>query len=117
MQFGILSPDEIKRMSVTEGGVMYSESVENNKPKLQGIMDPRQVSYIDWYRNLKLQYPIRMSFLVNISHVNVPNWFVKIGFAAYNGHLFFDHYLQNSFVILFTTIFVQDFPYGSRDRE
>ena len=26
VQFGILSPDEVKRMSVTEGGVIYPES-------------------------------------------------------------------------------------------
>ena len=29
-------------MSVTEGGVIFPESNENGKPKLQGIMDPRQ---------------------------------------------------------------------------
>ena len=45
VQFGILSPDEVKRMSVTEGGIQYSESTENGKPKLNGIMDPRQVNY------------------------------------------------------------------------
>ncbi|CAG5111359.1 Oidioi.mRNA.OKI2018_I69.chr2.g5675.t1.cds [Oikopleura dioica] len=46
VQFGILSPDEIKRMSVTvpphSDGIMYPESTENGKPKLGGIMDPRQ---------------------------------------------------------------------------
>ena len=45
VQFGILSPDEVKRMSVTEGGIQYPESNENGKPKLGGIMDPRQVCY------------------------------------------------------------------------
>ena len=30
-------------MSVTEGGVNFPESNENGKPKLGGIMDPRQV--------------------------------------------------------------------------
>ena len=30
-------------MSVTEGGVQFPESNENGKPKLGGIMDPRQV--------------------------------------------------------------------------
>ena len=35
--------DEVKRMSVTEGGVNFPESNENGKPKLGGIMDPRQV--------------------------------------------------------------------------
>lgn len=48
VQFGILSPDEIKRMSVTvpphSDGIMYPESTENGKPKLGGIMDPRQVT-------------------------------------------------------------------------
>jgi DNA-directed RNA polymerase II subunit RPB1 len=47
VQFGILGPDEIKRMSVTvpphSDGIMYPESSENGKPKLGGIMDPRQV--------------------------------------------------------------------------
>ncbi|KAK2717573.1 hypothetical protein QYM36_006380 [Artemia franciscana] len=42
VQFGILSPDEIKRMSVTEGGIKYSETMEGGKPKLNGLMDPRQ---------------------------------------------------------------------------
>uniref|UniRef100_F6SUC2 DNA-directed RNA polymerase subunit n=1 Tax=Ciona intestinalis TaxID=7719 RepID=F6SUC2_CIOIN len=42
VQFGILSPDEIKRMSVTEGGVQYPEVSEGGRPKLLGLMDPRQ---------------------------------------------------------------------------
>ncbi|KAI3422210.1 meiosis-specific APC/C activator protein ama1 [Globodera pallida] len=40
VQFGILSPDEIKRMSVCE--IEYSETKENGKPKLGGLNDPRQ---------------------------------------------------------------------------
>ena len=31
-----------RRMSVTEGGIKYSETVENGRPKLGGLMDPRQ---------------------------------------------------------------------------
>lgn len=42
VQFGILSPDEIRRMSVTEGGVKYPEIYESGRPKLGGLMDPRQ---------------------------------------------------------------------------
>ncbi|XP_015787229.1 DNA-directed RNA polymerase II subunit RPB1 [Tetranychus urticae] len=42
IQFGVLSPEEIKRMSVTEGGVKYPEIYENGRPKLGGLMDPRQ---------------------------------------------------------------------------
>ncbi|XP_076336415.1 RNA polymerase II subunit RpII215 [Tachypleus tridentatus] len=42
VQFGILSPDEILRMSVTEGGIRYSEIYEGGRPKLGGLMDPRQ---------------------------------------------------------------------------
>ncbi|KAK3607289.1 hypothetical protein CHS0354_002914 [Potamilus streckersoni] len=42
MQFGILSPDEIRRMSVVEGGLKYSETMEGGRPKLGGLMDPRQ---------------------------------------------------------------------------
>ncbi|XP_078485873.1 DNA-directed RNA polymerase II subunit RPB1-like [Ciona intestinalis] len=42
VQFGILSPDEIKRMSVTKGGVQYPEVSEGGRPKLLGLMDPRQ---------------------------------------------------------------------------
>lgn len=38
-----VTKDEVKRMSVTEGGVNFPESNENGKPKLGGIMDPRQV--------------------------------------------------------------------------
>ncbi|EDV28888.1 uncharacterized protein TRIADDRAFT_49721 [Trichoplax adhaerens] len=42
VQFGILSPDEIKRMSVTPGGIRYAETYEAGKPKLCGLLDPRQ---------------------------------------------------------------------------
>uniref|UniRef100_T1GP50 DNA-directed RNA polymerase subunit n=1 Tax=Megaselia scalaris TaxID=36166 RepID=T1GP50_MEGSC len=42
VQFGILSPDEIRRMSVTEGGVQFPETMEGGRPKLGGLMDPRQ---------------------------------------------------------------------------
>src|SRR3569623_2063522 len=40
VQLGILSPDEINRMSV--GEIEFSEIYENGKPKLGGLMDPRQ---------------------------------------------------------------------------
>ncbi|XP_059480715.1 DNA-directed RNA polymerase II subunit RPB1 [Neocloeon triangulifer] len=42
VQFGILSPDEIRRMSVTEGGIRYPETYEGGRPKIGGLMDPRQ---------------------------------------------------------------------------
>ena len=42
VQFGILSPDEIRRMSVTEGGIRYSEVYEGGVPKVGGLMDPSQ---------------------------------------------------------------------------
>lgn len=42
VQFGILRPDEIRQMSVTEGGVQYAEIYENGNPKEGGLMDPRQ---------------------------------------------------------------------------
>ncbi|KAG8147548.1 hypothetical protein E2320_022594 [Naja naja] len=42
VQFGILSPDEMKRMSVTEAGIKYPETTEGGRPKLGGLMDPRQ---------------------------------------------------------------------------
>lgn len=42
VQFGILGPDEIRRMSVTEGGIKYPETTEGGRPKLGGLMDPRQ---------------------------------------------------------------------------
>ena len=42
MQFGVLSPEEIKLMSVTEGGIKYAETMEAGKPKIGGLMDPRQ---------------------------------------------------------------------------
>ena len=31
-----------RRMSVTEGGLKYSETMEGGRPKLGGLMDPRQ---------------------------------------------------------------------------
>ena len=42
VQFGILSPEEIRRMSVTEGGIRFPEVYEGGRPKLGGLMDPRQ---------------------------------------------------------------------------
>ncbi|OWF36304.1 DNA-directed RNA polymerase II subunit RPB1 [Mizuhopecten yessoensis] len=42
VQFGILSPDECRRMSVTDGGIRYSRMMECWRPKLNGLMDPRQ---------------------------------------------------------------------------
>ncbi|ORZ39138.1 hypothetical protein BCR44DRAFT_106539, partial [Catenaria anguillulae PL171] len=41
IQFGILSPDEIKSMSVVH--VIYPETMEEGKdrPKSQGVNDPR----------------------------------------------------------------------------
>ncbi|XP_059613251.1 DNA-directed RNA polymerase II subunit RPB1 [Phlebotomus argentipes] len=42
VQFGILAPDEIRRMSCTEGGVQFPETMEGGRPKLGGLMDPRQ---------------------------------------------------------------------------
>ncbi|XP_003371714.1 DNA-directed RNA polymerase II subunit RPB1 [Trichinella spiralis] len=40
IQFGILSPEECRAMSVCE--ILYPEINENGKPKLGGLMDPRQ---------------------------------------------------------------------------
>ncbi len=42
IQFGILSPEEIRRMSVTDGGIRFPEVMEGGRPKLGGLMDPRQ---------------------------------------------------------------------------
>ncbi|XP_038050606.1 DNA-directed RNA polymerase II subunit RPB1-like isoform X1 [Patiria miniata] len=42
VQFGVLSPQEMRRMSVVEGGIKYAEVMEGGKPKLGGLMDPRQ---------------------------------------------------------------------------
>ncbi|KAI6236689.1 DNA-directed RNA polymerase subunit [Aphelenchoides besseyi] len=40
VQFGVLGPDEIRQMSV--GEIQFAEIYENGKPKLGGLMDPRQ---------------------------------------------------------------------------
>ena len=42
VQFGIFGPDEVRRISVTDGGIQYPEIYENGRPKLGGLMDPRQ---------------------------------------------------------------------------
>lgn len=42
VQFGILNPDEIRQMSVTEGGIQYAEIYDSGNPKEGGLMDPRQ---------------------------------------------------------------------------
>ncbi|OQV11983.1 DNA-directed RNA polymerase II subunit RPB1 [Hypsibius exemplaris] len=41
VQLGILSPDEIRAMSASDGGIKYPEVYENGRPKLNGLMDPR----------------------------------------------------------------------------
>lgn len=42
IQFGILSPDEIRLISVTEGGIKFPETLKGGKPIIGGLMDPRQ---------------------------------------------------------------------------
>ncbi|CAF4361552.1 unnamed protein product [Rotaria sp. Silwood2] len=42
IQFGILSPDEIRRMSVTDPPIEYVDLLQEGKAKTQGLMDPRQ---------------------------------------------------------------------------
>jgi len=43
VQFSIVSPEEWKRMSVVDPcGLIYAEVMEGGKPKLNGLMDPRQ---------------------------------------------------------------------------
>ncbi|XP_051165390.1 DNA-directed RNA polymerase II subunit RPB1-like [Leptopilina boulardi] len=42
VQFGILSPDEILSMSVTDEGINFPVTMENGHPKKGGLMDPRQ---------------------------------------------------------------------------
>uniref|UniRef100_T1JDI6 DNA-directed RNA polymerase subunit n=15 Tax=Myriapoda TaxID=61985 RepID=T1JDI6_STRMM len=42
VQFGILNPDEIRSSSVTDGGIKFPEIYEGGRPKLGGLMDPRQ---------------------------------------------------------------------------
>ncbi|CAF3530137.1 unnamed protein product [Rotaria sp. Silwood1] len=42
IQFGILSPDEIRRMSVTNPPIEYVDLLEEGKANIQGLMDPRQ---------------------------------------------------------------------------
>ncbi|KAI8928645.1 hypothetical protein BC831DRAFT_434146 [Entophlyctis helioformis] len=50
IQFGILSPEEIKAMSVAK--IESSETMENDRPKVGGLLDPR-LGTID--RNFKCQ--------------------------------------------------------------
>ncbi|KAI3381551.1 hypothetical protein SNEBB_008712 [Seison nebaliae] len=40
VQFGVLSPEETREMSVAE--IQYCETMEGGRPKLGGLMDPRQ---------------------------------------------------------------------------
>ncbi|XP_030386688.1 DNA-directed RNA polymerase II subunit RPB1-like [Scaptodrosophila lebanonensis] len=42
IQFGILSPEEVKLNSVTPGGINSRTILENNVPLYGGLMDPRQ---------------------------------------------------------------------------
>ena len=39
IQFGVLSPEEIKAMSVAN--IEWPETLENGQPKIGGLMDPR----------------------------------------------------------------------------
>jgi DNA-directed RNA polymerase II subunit RPB1 len=42
VQFEILSPDEIRRISVTNPPIEHPELMAGGKPKERGLMDPRQ---------------------------------------------------------------------------
>lgn len=42
VQFSILSPDEIQRMSVTKPPIESADLFVGGKAKMQGLMDPRQ---------------------------------------------------------------------------
>uniref|UniRef100_T1IWA4 DNA-directed RNA polymerase subunit n=1 Tax=Strigamia maritima TaxID=126957 RepID=T1IWA4_STRMM len=42
VRFGILTPDEIRNASVTNGGIIYPIITEGGRPKIGGLMDPRQ---------------------------------------------------------------------------
>jgi DNA-directed RNA polymerase II subunit RPB1 len=68
VQFGILSPNEIRRMSVTNPPIEYPELYEAGNPKMQGLMDPRQ-GPAD--RNLKCK-------ICNGSYIECPGHFGHI---------------------------------------
>ncbi len=42
VQFGLFSPDETIRMSVTDEGIQYPQTLERGQQKIGGLMDPRQ---------------------------------------------------------------------------
>ncbi|XP_037927048.1 DNA-directed RNA polymerase II subunit RPB1-like isoform X2 [Hermetia illucens] len=42
VQFSVLSPDEIRMMSVTEEGIQFPQTMEKGHPKIGGLIDPRQ---------------------------------------------------------------------------
>ena len=52
-----------RRMSVTEGGIRFPETYEGGRPKLQGLMDPRQ-GVMD--RNSRCQTCAGKNFMVTI---------------------------------------------------
>ncbi|XP_043467714.1 DNA-directed RNA polymerase II subunit RPB1-like [Leptopilina heterotoma] len=81
VQFGILSPDEIRRMSVTEEGIRFTETFENGKPKGGGLMDPRQGAIDDKSRcqTCDGQLPECPG---HFGHINLAKPVFHIGFLA-----------------------------------
>ncbi|CAD5117546.1 DgyrCDS6308 [Dimorphilus gyrociliatus] len=81
VQFGILSPDEIRRMSVTEGGIKYPETQEGGKPKLGGLMDPRQ-GVIDRSSRCQTCAGNMTECPGHFGHINLAKPVFHVGFLA-----------------------------------
>jgi hypothetical protein len=67
-----------RRMSVTEGGIRFPETYEGGRPKLQGLMDPRQ-GVMD--RNSRCQTCAGKNFIVTV----IPQYSEV---SAYANHAF-----------------------------
>jgi len=60
-------------MSVTEGGVQYPEVTEGGRPKLLGLMDPRQGVVDRMSRFVTLSHVI--FYLRNLIVIQVMSWY------------------------------------------
>jgi len=81
VQFGILSADECRRMSVTEGGIRFAETMEGGRPKLGGLMDPRQ-GVIDRFSRCQTCAGNMTECCGHFGHIELAKPVFQIGFIT-----------------------------------
>lgn len=79
VQFGVLSPDEIRTMSVCE--VLSTQTFENGLPKENGLMDPR-MGTVDKHYRCKSCSGTRESCPGHFGHIELARPCYHVGFLG-----------------------------------